>query len=68
MRGGLAERIAARAGFNSLWLNTAETRQVNFFSSTIDVCSLDITIPPALSPAALLNFLVFHSNSTVKLV
>lgn len=68
MRGGLAERIAARAGFNSLRLNTAETRQVNFSSSTTDVCSLYITIPPGLSPAALLNSPGFLSNSMVKLV
>ncbi|KAG1326741.1 putative WRKY transcription factor 2 [Cocos nucifera] len=63
MRGGLAERIAARAGFTSLKLNTAEIRQVNFSSSTTDVCSLYVTIPPGLSPAALLNSPVFLSNS-----
>ncbi|XP_073106979.1 probable WRKY transcription factor 2 [Elaeis guineensis] len=66
MRGGLAERIAARAGFSSLRLNTAEIRQAIFSSSTTDVCPLYITIPPGLSPAALLNSPVFLSNSMAE--
>ncbi|KAK1273852.1 putative WRKY transcription factor 2 [Acorus gramineus] len=57
-RGGLAERIASRAGFNDLRLNTARIRS--------DIPSPRITIPPGLSPTAFLDSPVFLSNSMVQ--
>ena len=59
-RGGLVERIAARAGFNAPRLNTENIR------STEEVKSPYLTIPPGLSPTTLLDSPVFLSNSLVS--
>ncbi|KAF8099860.1 hypothetical protein N665_0236s0021 [Sinapis alba] len=59
-RGGLRERIAARAGFNTPRLNTENIRS-NTDSSLRSPC---LTISsPGLSPATLLESPVFLSNS-----
>lgn len=65
-RGGLVERIAARAGFNAPRLNTESIRSSDL-SLTSDVRSPYLTIPPGLSPTTLLDSPVFLSNSLVKL-
>lgn len=63
---GLAERMAARAGFNAPKLNTARIRSANFLSSaSSEVRSPYLTIPPGLSPTTLLESPVFLSNSLV---
>ncbi|KAG7015604.1 putative WRKY transcription factor 2 [Cucurbita argyrosperma subsp. argyrosperma] len=59
-RGGLVERIAARAGFNAPRLNTENIR------STEEVKSPYLTIPPGLSPTTLLDSPVFLSNSLAQ--
>ncbi|KAF8414338.1 hypothetical protein HHK36_002339 [Tetracentron sinense] len=64
-RGGLAERMAARTGFNSLRLNTATIRSPNI-SSSPQVRSSYLTIPPGLSPTTLLDSPVFLSNSLAQ--
>lgn len=61
--GGLAERMAARAGFNVPKLNTSRVNQVaNVVGSSTDVRSPYLTIPPGLSPTTLLESPVFLSN------
>ncbi|KAK1292998.1 putative WRKY transcription factor 2 [Acorus calamus] len=60
----LSERIASRAGFNSLRLNTAKVRSVDLMSP--DIKSHFFTIPPGLSPTAFLDSPVFLSNSMVQ--
>ncbi|KAH6786215.1 hypothetical protein C2S52_005767 [Perilla frutescens var. hirtella] len=63
-RGGLMERIAARAGFNAPRLNTESIRPADL-SKKPDVRSPYLTIPPGLSPTTLLDSPVFLSNSMV---
>nr|WJJ45910.1 WRKY62 [Persea americana] len=66
-RGGLAERVAARAGFNAPRLNTARIRSSNMLpSSSPEVRSPYLTIPPGLSPTSLLESPVLLSNSKVQ--
>lgn len=64
-RGGLLERMAARAGFNAPKLNTESIRSSNI-SLNPDVRSPYLTIPPGLSPTTLLDSPVFLSNSLVS--
>lgn len=67
-RGGLVERMAARAGFNAPRLNTESIRSADLSLSS-DNRSPYITIPPGLSPTTLLDVdsPVFLSNSLVSL-
>lgn len=60
-RGGLAERIAERAGFNAPKLNTE-----NLTSSNSEMMSPLLTIPPGLSPTSFLDSPVFLSNSMAQ--
>ncbi|XP_010252876.1 PREDICTED: probable WRKY transcription factor 2 [Nelumbo nucifera] len=64
-RGGLAERMAARAGFSAPKLNTEKIRSANL-SSSPEIQSPYITIPPGLSPTTLLDSPVFLSNSLAQ--
>ncbi|KAG5546785.1 hypothetical protein RHGRI_018830 [Rhododendron griersonianum] len=64
-RGGLLERMAARAGFNAPRLNTESIRPA-CFSQNQDIRSPYITISPGLSPTTLLESPVFLSNSQVQ--
>uniref|UniRef100_A0A5B6YN26 Putative WRKY transcription factor 2 n=1 Tax=Davidia involucrata TaxID=16924 RepID=A0A5B6YN26_DAVIN len=64
-RGGLLERMAARAGFNAPRLNTDTIRPADL-SLNPDVQSPYLTIPPGLSPTTLLESPVFLSNSLVQ--
>jgi len=64
-RGGLLERMAARAGFNAPRLNTESIRPADL-SLNPDVRSPYLTIPPGLSPTTLLESPVFLSNSLVQ--
>ncbi|VFQ82474.1 unnamed protein product [Cuscuta campestris] len=64
-RGGLLERIAARAGFNAPRLNTESIRPADH-SQTQAVRSPYLTIPSGLSPTTLLDSPVFVSNSLVQ--
>ncbi|KAM1276501.1 hypothetical protein ACFX13_029706 [Malus domestica] len=64
-RGGLVERIAARAGFNAPRLNTESIRSSDL-SHTSDIRSPYLTIPPGLSPTTLLDSPVFLSNSLAQ--
>lgn len=67
-RGGLGERIAARAGFNAPRLNTENMRNSNDFSIDSSLRSPCLTISsPGLSPATLLESPVFLSNPLVSL-
>lgn len=65
-RGGLLERMAARAGFNAPRLNTEHIRPADI-SQNQDIQSPFLTIPPGLSPTTLLDSPVFVSNSLVSL-
>ncbi|XP_018456972.1 probable WRKY transcription factor 2 [Raphanus sativus] len=61
--GGLRERIAARAGFNTPKLNTENIRSNAGFSMDSNLRSPCLTISsPGLSPATLLESPVFLSN------
>ncbi|KAJ1420556.1 hypothetical protein SESBI_14302 [Sesbania bispinosa] len=51
-RGGLVERMAARAGFNAPRLNTEGIRSTDL-SLNSDIQSPYLTIPPGLSPTTL---------------
>ncbi|XP_060187687.1 probable WRKY transcription factor 2 isoform X1 [Lycium barbarum] len=64
-RGGLLERLAARAGFNAPKLNTESLRPADL-SHNQGVRSPCLTIPPGLSPTSLLESPVFLSNSLVQ--
>nr|QGQ64041.1 WRKY transcription factor 18 [Santalum album] len=64
-RGGLVERMAARAGFNAPKLNTENIRSSDL-SLNSDVRSPYLTIPPGLSPTTLLESPVFLSNSLAQ--
>lgn len=64
-RGGLVERMAARAGFNAPRLNTESIRPAGI-SQNPEVRSPYLTIPPGLSPTTLLDSPVFLSNSLVQ--
>ncbi|KAJ4980784.1 hypothetical protein NE237_031621 [Protea cynaroides] len=64
-RGGLAERMATRAGFNAPKINTATIRSGNL-SSSPQVRSPYLTIPPGLSPTTLLDSPVFLSTSLAQ--
>ncbi|KAG9448876.1 hypothetical protein H6P81_008841 [Aristolochia fimbriata] len=66
LRGGLAERMAARAGFNAPKLNTARIRCSNLPSTPSEIRSPYLTIPPGLSPTTLLDSPVFLSNSLAQ--
>ncbi|XP_073280359.1 probable WRKY transcription factor 2 [Primulina huaijiensis] len=63
-RGGLVERMAARAGINIPRLDTDSIRPANL-SKIPEVQSPYLTIPPGLSPTTLLDSPVFLSNSSV---
>lgn len=64
-RGGLVERMAARAGFNAPRLNTESIRSADLSLSS-DNRSPYLTIPPGLSPTTLLDSPVFLSNSLAQ--
>lgn len=64
-RGGLVERMAARAGFNAPRLNTESIRSTDL-SLNSDIQSPYLTIPPGLSPTTLLDSPVFLANSLVS--
>lgn len=64
-RGGLVERMAARAGFNAPRLNTESIRSADLTLNS-DTRSPYLTIPPGLSPTTLLDSPVFLSNSLVS--
>ncbi|GMJ01462.1 WRKY DNA-binding protein 2, ARABIDOPSIS THALIANA WRKY DNA-BINDING PROTEIN 2 [Hibiscus trionum] len=64
-RGGLVERMAARAGFNAPRLNTESIRPADP-SLNPDIRSPYLTIPPGLSPTTLLESPVFVSNSLAQ--
>lgn len=64
-RGGLLERMAARAGFNAPRLNTESMRPADL-SQNQEIRSPYLTIPPGLSPTTLLDSPVFLSNSLVN--
>lgn len=67
LRGGLSERIAARAGFNAPRLNTENIRSNTDFSIDSNLRSPCLTISsPGLSPATLLESPVFLSNPLVS--
>ncbi|CAL9151435.1 unnamed protein product [Musa hybrid cultivar] len=58
---GLAERMAARKGFNVPKLDTARIPPATIVSSS-EICSPYLTIPPGLSPTMLLESPVFLAN------
>ncbi|XP_050237779.1 probable WRKY transcription factor 2 [Mercurialis annua] len=60
-RGGLVERMAARAGFNAPRLNTESIKSADL-SLNPEIRSPYLTIPPGLSPTTLLDSPVFLSN------
>ncbi|EYU27515.1 hypothetical protein ABFS82_13G151100 [Erythranthe guttata] len=62
-RGGLLERIAARAGFNAPRLDTESMIRTTDLSKKQEVQSPYLTIPPGLSPTSLLDSPVFLTNS-----
>lgn len=64
-RGGLVERMAARAGFNAPRLNTESIRSTDL-SLNSEIQSPYLTIPPGLSPTTLLDSPVFLANSLVS--
>ncbi|GFP99131.1 probable WRKY transcription factor 2 [Phtheirospermum japonicum] len=64
-RGGLLERMAARAGFNAPRLNTESIRPTQLYTKP-DIRSPYLTIPPGLSPTTLLESPVFLSNSLAQ--
>ncbi|KAJ1416993.1 WRKY domain [Sesbania bispinosa] len=67
-RGGLVERMAARAGFNAPRLNTEGIRSTDL-SLNSDIQSPYLTIPPGLSPTTLLDspvFLAIHCFQSPK--
>ncbi|EEF33159.1 conserved hypothetical protein [Ricinus communis] len=64
-RGGLVERMAARAGFNAPRLNTESIRSGDL-SLNPEIRSPYLTIPPGLSPTTLLDSPVFLSNSLAQ--
>ncbi|XVF70998.1 hypothetical protein PTKIN_Ptkin11bG0206700 [Pterospermum kingtungense] len=64
-RGGLVERMAARAGFNAPRLNTESIRSADL-SLNPEIRSPYLTIPPGLSPTTLLESPVFVSNSLAQ--
>ncbi|CAI0540844.1 unnamed protein product [Linum tenue] len=63
-RGGLVERMAARAGFNAPKLNTENMRATTTtdLSLNAEVRSPYLTIPPGLSPTSLLDSPVFVNS------
>ncbi|RWV97367.1 hypothetical protein GW17_00039845 [Ensete ventricosum] len=62
---GLAERMAARKGFNVPKLDTARIPPATIVSSS-EICSPYLTIPPGLSPTILLESPVFLANCMVR--
>ncbi|PIN21067.1 hypothetical protein CDL12_06244 [Handroanthus impetiginosus] len=64
-RGGLVERLAARAGFNAPRLNTENIR-LDDLSNSPEVRAPYLTIPPGISPTTLLDSPVFLTNSRVQ--
>ncbi|CAI9787833.1 unnamed protein product [Fraxinus pennsylvanica] len=63
-RGGLLERMAARAGFNAPRLNTESIRTADL-SQNPDVQSPYLTIPPGVSPTSLLESPIFLANNSL---
>uniref|UniRef100_A0A6V7QRX7 WRKY domain-containing protein n=1 Tax=Ananas comosus var. bracteatus TaxID=296719 RepID=A0A6V7QRX7_ANACO len=61
--GRLAERMAARAGFNVPKLNMSHIPLNNIVASSLEAQSPYLTIPPGLSPTTLLDSPVFLSNA-----
>ncbi|KAL6567665.1 WRKY Transcription Factor [Orobanche gracilis] len=66
LRGGLVERMAARAGYNVPRLNTESIIRHPDLYAKPDFLSPYLTIPPGLSPTTLLVSPVFLSNSLVQ--
>ncbi|OIV95501.1 hypothetical protein TanjilG_23232 [Lupinus angustifolius] len=64
-RGGLVERMAARAGFNAPRLNTESIRSTDLTLNS-DIQSPYLTIPPGLSPTTLLESPVFLANTLAE--
>ncbi|KAH0448078.1 hypothetical protein IEQ34_021878 [Dendrobium chrysotoxum] len=64
-RGALSKRIAGRAGFGNLTLDTSQIRKTGFVSPSTNDRSPLITIPPGLSPTMLLGSpnLVYNSQT-----
>lgn len=62
----LTERRAARGGFSAPTIDTDQIRAENFASSSSDMRSPYLTIPPGLSPTTLLDSPVFLSNSLAQ--
>lgn len=69
-RSGLAERMAARGGFNAPKLNTNQIRSSNNLQSSQppseDAKSHQIPLSPGFSPSAFLDSPVFLFNSLVR--
>ncbi|XP_020579325.1 probable WRKY transcription factor 2 [Phalaenopsis equestris] len=67
IRGGLSERIAARAGFRNLFLDTSQIRKTTRLPfTTKDHRSPLLTIPPGISPTMLLSSPICASNSVTE--
>ncbi|XP_020588296.1 probable WRKY transcription factor 2 [Phalaenopsis equestris] len=65
-RGALSERIAARAGFSTLTVNTSRNGTENVISSPSDKISSCLVLSPGLSPTAFLESPVLLSNSMAE--
>ncbi|PKU70434.1 probable WRKY transcription factor 2 [Dendrobium catenatum] len=65
-RGALSKRIAGRAGFGNLTLDTSQIRKTSFDSPSTNDRSPLITIPPGLSPTMLLDSPNLVSNSLIE--
>ncbi|OIW13262.1 hypothetical protein TanjilG_25741 [Lupinus angustifolius] len=65
LRGGLVERMAARAGFNAPRLNTECIRSTDL-TLNAHIQSPYLTIPPGLSPTTLLDSPVFLANALAQ--
>ncbi|ONK81995.1 uncharacterized protein A4U43_C01F35030 [Asparagus officinalis] len=62
----LTERRAARAGFSAPKIDTDQIRAANFASSSSEIHSPYLTIPPGLSPTTLLDSPIFLSNALAQ--
>ncbi|PKA51353.1 putative WRKY transcription factor 2 [Apostasia shenzhenica] len=66
LRGALSERMAARAGFSTLTVNTSRSRTENTIPTSPDVQSSYVLLSPGFSPTTLLESPVFLSNSMAQ--
>lgn len=66
-RGSIAERRAAKCGFNASRINVARFRSVTSPLSPAAMMSPYLTIPAGISPTALLDSPIMLPNSQVKL-